>query len=200
MNTFKPVIIGIAGGSGSGKTTFAKKLVAKMHDFKTVIVSTDSFFKKPLPKITSPVSGKIYDDWNAPNSIDLNKLLNKIEILCSEESDYDLIIVEGISTLYFQELLELFHLKIFIDLDSDERMYRRIKRNMKMWGVSLEEVAEYYLDAAKYAEQHNFLDTKKKADVIINGNSDFERPVELISAWIREKMETKESDGNNNSI
>lgn len=180
--------IGIAGGSGSGKSTFAKILAERLNPVKTVMISTDGFFRRPLPKMISPSSGREYEDWNSPESIDLEKVIEAVRQSRQEGDESQVVIVEGLSVLYFPELVEMMDLKIFIDLDSDERMYRRIKRNMKMWGVPMEEVADYYLASAKFGEERYFLPTRRKADLVFSGASDFSKPASVVEAWVREQM------------
>ena len=182
----KTLVIGIAGGSGSGKSTFAKLLAEKLQPLKTVSISTDGFFRRPLPKMISPVSGKEYEDWNCPESIDSRRLIETVEQARLEGPQ--VVLVEGLSVLYFPELVKLLDLKIVIDLDSDQRMYRRIRRNMAMWNVSMEEVAEYYLEAAKWEEGKYYLPTRDKADLILNGGPDFGKTASIVACWVREQM------------
>lgn len=183
-----PIVIGVAGGSGSGKSTFVGQLQKALSPLQVCSISTDQFFRMPLPTMVSPSTSRVYEDWNSPDSIDKDSLLETLTAQISAESGNDVILVEGLSVLFFEDLLKLMDLKIFIELDSDERMYRRIKRNMKMWGVSMEEVADYYLESAKYAEEKNFLPTKIKADLIINGNHNFEKTIGIIRAWIQTQL------------
>ena len=136
----------------------------------------------------SPSSGREYEDWNSPESIDLEKVIEAVRQSRQEGDESQVVIVEGLSVLYFPELVEMMDLKIFIDLDSDERMYRRIKRNMKMWGVPMEEVADYYLESAKFGEERYFLPTRRKAYLVFSGASDFSKPASVVEAWVREQM------------
>lgn len=182
------MIIGIAGGSGSGKSTFTNRLVEQIRPIQVHSISTDRFFKSELPKMISPSSGKEYDNWNSPDSIDFERLLETVQGHRSENMEQTVVIVEGLSVLYFPELRDMFDLSIFIELDSDERMYRRIKRNMRMWNISMEEVADYYLESAKFEEKKFFLPTKQYADFIINGSSDFRKQISVISSWIYYKL------------
>lgn len=179
----KPLVLGIAGGSGSGKSTFATALTQRLQPLKTAAISTDGFFKRPLPTMVSPATGKTYEDWNSPDAIDVDRLMEAVNGLLA--GDADVVIIEGLSVFCFDELLRLMDLKVFIDLPSDERMYRRIKRNMQMWGVSMEEVADYYLEAAKFAEEKHFLPTRIKADMIVNGYVSYDKPLALIAAWAK---------------
>ncbi|MGZ9583059.1 uridine kinase family protein [Paenibacillus marinisediminis] len=184
----KPIMVGIAGGSGSGKSTYCELLANELEEFQVAVVSTDHFFKEDLPKMMSPISNVEYDDYNHPDALDYNKLMDYLYNLQIAEKHPDVIIVEGIFTLYFEELRQMFDVKIFVDLDADERMYRRIRRNMKDWGVSLEEVATYYLDAAKHREKEFALPTKKFADFIINGNHLEGITENIIGCWISSKI------------
>ncbi len=184
-----PVIIAVAGGSGSGKSTFVQQLAEALREqsVKVCFVSTDSYFKHPLPKMISPLTGQEYEDWNSPESIDSAAFIAEVKAYAAGEKEADILLVEGLSVLYFSELLPLYHLKVFVELDSDLRMYRRIKRNMANWGVSMEEVADYYLEAAKFGEEKYFLPTKRQADLILNGASDFTKSTELLAAWVQSK-------------
>ncbi len=182
----RTIIIGIAGGSGSGKSTFCQKLYEKLEkDRKVKMITTDQFFASELPKMISPATGKEYDDWNAPAAVNDEAVEHAVK---EAQGEFDVVLVEGSSVLYFDNLRKLFDVKIFIDLDSDERMYRRIKRNMAMWNASMEEVADYYLESAKFSEKKNYLDTKIYADLVLNGNSDHELSIAMISAWVASRQ------------
>nr|WP_314592149.1 AAA family ATPase [Paenibacillus terrigena] len=180
----KPIVVGIAGGSGSGKSTYCEIIVKELKDYQVAVVSTDDFYKRDLPKMVSPVSNVEYDDFNHPDALDYNKLMEYLNNLLRAENHPEVVILEGIFTLYFEELRKMLDLKIFVDLDSDERMYRRISRNMKNWGVGFEEVATYYLDAAKHREIEFVLRTKNFADIVINGNHLQGISKNIISCWI----------------
>ncbi|HJB26206.1 MAG TPA: AAA family ATPase [Firmicutes bacterium] len=182
----KSITIGIAGGSGSGKSTFCKKLQERLNkEFQVKTISTDQFFVGELPKMVSPATGKEYDDWNAPGAVNHEGVEQAVK---EAQGEAEVILVEGSSVLYFEELRKQFDLKIFLDLDSDERMYRRIKRNMAMWNASMEEVADYYLESAKFSEKKNYLDTKMYADLVLNGRSDHELSTDMIQAWVSSRL------------
>ncbi|MCM0648659.1 AAA family ATPase [Clostridium swellfunianum] len=181
----KPLVLGIAGASGSGKSTFSEILLKELTEYKVVTIRTDNYFKAKLPKIISPVSQNEYDDYNHPESVDYKKIITDLNNFILKE--YDIIIIEGIMIFYFEEIRRLLDLKIFIELDSDERMYRRIKRNMSLWGLKMKEIADYYLEAAKHREREYIIWTKMFADIIINGNNFEPIPLEVITSWIRNR-------------
>lgn len=187
----KPIVVGIAGGSGSGKSTFSNLLVNELEGSQVHVVKTDQHYKNLLPKMKSPLSNIEYDDFNHPNALDYDKFLEELNKLLNAKNKADIIIIEGIFTLYFEEIRNLLDLKLFVDLDADERMYRRIKRNMENWGVSMEEVATYYVQVAKHREMEFVLPTKKFADIIVNGNKLEGNALDMISGWIKNKIHPK---------
>lgn len=180
----KTLAIGIAGGTGSGKSTLAENLKKALSGLDIAVLSTDGFYKKELPSMVSPLSGKQYEDWNSPESFDI---LPMTEAVRRElDAGHDALIVEGISVLYFPDIRDLLDLKLFVELDSDERMYRRIRRNMQ-WGLELDEVAQYFLESAKHMESRNFLPTRVYADIIVNGNHLDGPALDMLANWAAAK-------------
>ncbi|WP_195576503.1 uridine kinase family protein [Paenibacillus sp. 1001270B_150601_E10] len=184
----QPILIGITGGSGSGKSTYCDQLAKALQDLKIAVVRTDQFFKWPLPKMISPITGEEMDDFNHPDCLNQASILSHLDGLLKREEPLDVILVEGIFTLQVEAIRDLLHLSVFIDLDSDERMYRRIKRNMKERGLTIEEIADYYVNAAKHREQAHVLLSKKYADLILNGNRLEEKQVALVEGWLRAQL------------
>ena len=185
-----PLIIGIAGGSGCGKSTFAKSLEKALINYKTKRIKMDDYYYYGhLPQMTSPVTQCLDADWNHPDSIDFKKPLNLIKTLKEERSN-DVIIVEGAFLYCYDEMLPFFDLKVFIDLDADTRMYRRIKRNTNNFkgqeGESnVDFQFEYYLNFAKFQEQKYSLPSKIYADIILNGNKLDGAALDVLVAWIQ---------------
>jgi uridine kinase len=185
----KTLVIGIAGGSGSGKSTFCNILKKQLTDKKVFVINMDNYFKNPIPKMTSPITQRMDEDWNNPHSIDYEKPLEILRTLKSDGS-YDIIIIEGILLFCYDEIRELLDLKIFIELDSDERMFRRIKRNTGNFtnrdgykGIDYQ--SSYYLHFAKYQEQKFSLPSKVHADVILNGNKLDGVALDIVFAWVQ---------------
>ena len=180
----KPLIIGIAGGTGSGKSTFSGILKKQLADKKVSVINMDKYYKNPVPKMVSPITQSIDDDWNSPDSVDHEKLLETLQSL-KAESAYDIIIIEGILLFCYNEIRELLDLKIFIELDADERMHRRIKRNTNNLTENVEYHVDYYLHYAKHQEQKFALPSKIYADIIVNGNNLDGKALDVLFAWIR---------------
>ena len=183
----KPYVVAIAGCSGSGKSTFTNLLKEDLKDLKVEVLGTDKFFNCPLPKMISPLSGLEYDDYNCPESLNFPAYLEAVKELVSRE-DLDVVILEGLTVLYFPELRELEDLKIYMDLDPEIRMYRRIVRNMAAGRGSMEEIADFYLNSAKYSETKYFLPTKLQADIVLNGHNYQEKGRKLVLNAIRERL------------
>ncbi|OUP79672.1 hypothetical protein B5F07_21680 [Lachnoclostridium sp. An169] len=177
----KQIVIGVSGGSGSGKTHFCREF-AKMSERKTAIIHADHYFKKELPKMISPLTQKEYDDWNSPESLNYENLLSDVRTAAAEESG--VILVEGAYIFIYKELREMMDLKIFVDTDIDLRLYRRIKRNMELFHMEMDEIAEYFTESAKFQEEIYSAPTKIYADLIFNGAKSFDIPVRMVQAYI----------------
>lgn len=184
-------IIGVAGGTASGKTTVCKCIIDNLGDNnmnnRVVILSQDSFYKPLTPEEKAlAVKGKY--NFDHPNSFDTELMLEKIlEIRagktveipvydfvnhCRSHETYkvcpsDIILIEGILVLYIKELRQLMDMKLFVDTDSDIRLSRRVQRDIETRGRKLENVLTQYTEFVKPAFEEFCLPTKKYADVII---------------------------------
>ena len=159
----RSLIIGIAGGSGSGKSTIAKALQKKIHENNLLIIKQDSYYKD-LSHIS--YQKRIIQNFDHPDSIDfdllyqdLSKLKNNFTIH-SPVYDYKthtrnenetkkienakVIIMEGIFALHNQKIRDLLSIKIYVDTPSDIRLLRRIKRDMNDRGRTIEGIIEQY--------------------------------------------------------
>ena len=183
----KPFVIAIAGCSGSGKSTFSQMLLEEFKDYKVELLPTDKYFNRTLPKMVSPLSNKEYDDFNCPGSLNFEKYYEDVKATC-ERDDLDIIILEGLTVLYFPELRELEDLKIFMDLDPEIRMYRRIVRNMKAGRGTMEEIADFYLNSAKYSENKYFIPTKIQADIVLNGHNYDGLGKQMVVGYVKQQM------------
>lgn len=184
-----PIIIGIAGGTASGKTTFAKNIDLKYKD-KLTILSYDYYYKD-RKDLTLEERAKI--NYDHPNAFDTDLLIKHLKLLKegisiqhpvysyathSRESYTEtsnpspVIIVEGILIFENKELRDLMDIKIFIDADSDIRLSRRIKRDVETRGRSLDSVLNQYFDTVKPMHEEFVEPTKKLADIIVPKGGD----------------------------
>lgn len=183
-------VIAISGASGSGKTTFAAALANYYEErgLRVCRLSSDSFFKKELPKMISPADGCEYPDWNHPTSVDSEALVKAVEERknCGE---YDFVIAEGINIFCFEGLCSTADVKIFVDASPEMRIYRRIARNTVLMGQSVEYIGNYYLKCARYREAEFSLASARHADLHVDNEWGFD--VEAEAKRIAEIIKNK---------
>ena len=201
-----PYIIGITGGSGSGKTRFLNGLLNKFEKQEVCLVSQDNYYK---PRNEQPVDQKGVKNFDLPESIDFKAYKNDILTLKKgnsvERKEYTfnnpdtppklirlesapVIIVEGIFVLYFREIAELLDLKLFIDAKDHIKLKRRIIRDDKERGYDLEDVLyryEYHVMPTyeKYIEPY-----QGEADIIIPNHIDFQEALNVLETFVRAKI------------
>ncbi|MCI6285171.1 uridine kinase [Selenomonas sp.] len=181
----KTTIIGIAGGTGSGKSTFTNRLKAHFGDRITVMYH-DSYYK---PHDDLPFEERQQINYDHPDSLETDLLIQHLKALRAGHAvdcpTYDfahhtrakdivhvepsrVIIVEGILILQDPRLCDLFDIKIFVEADADERILRRVTRDIKERGRSLENIMEQYLTTVKPMHYLYVEPTKTLADIILN--------------------------------
>ena len=166
----KPYVVGIAGGSASGKSTLCERLVNALEGSKVTTFHMDRYFKptEMRPFVEAPITKKMYVDDNHPETVDLPKLRQDITAAI-ESAQADIIIIEGLLTLHDDELCQLLNLKLYVECRPDERIVRRLRRNMTR-GLTFDEIANVYLDMVRYRHDEYVEASKWKADLIINGS------------------------------
>lgn len=200
------LIIGIAGGTGSGKTTVVQQIVEELPSNEVCVISQDSYYKD--------TSEMTYDErvrinFDHPKAIDFNLLVNHLKELRNGNAinqpvysfvDHNrtsdiiitepkkVIIVEGILILTHPEIREMFDLKIFVHADSDERLIRRLKRDMAERGRDLQEVLIRYQNNLKPMHDEFIEPTKEFADIIIPNNRYNTVAVEMIRNIIHQRL------------
>ncbi len=181
----KTIVIGIAGGSGSGKTSVAKALVKDLHLNGAVIIEQDWYYKD-LSHLPHDERAK----WNFdhPDSVEFDLLIKDINRMkAGEEVEFPqynyvthsrseetkkfapqkVIIVEGIMVLYEPKLREMLDIKIFVDTDADIRFIRRMKRDIYKRGRALDNVTDQYMQTVRPMHETFVEPSKRYADVII---------------------------------
>jgi uridine kinase len=180
----KVIVIGIAGGTGSGKSTMIKKIKETFHDEVTML--SHDFYYKQHNNLTFEERKKL--NYDHPNAFDTDLMINHVRELKEgktiERPVYDftihnrvdekvlvrpakVVVVEGILIFENKELLDLFDIRVFIDTDADVRIIRRIIRDVNQRGRTLESVIDQYLTTVKPMHEQFVEPSKKYADIII---------------------------------
>lgn len=188
----KPVVVGIAGGSASGKSTLCRLLEEKLSPLQIKVLHMDDYFKPAdvRPTAKAPVTGKVYLDDNCPETIFHEQL--RADLQQVRQTPCDVILVEGLFALWYDWLYEQLDLKLFVDCQADERIVRRLRRNMAERGWTFDEIAEVYLDMVRYRHQQYIEPTKWRADLIVNGSAPSALAHRLILDSIRKLAEESE--------
>ena len=185
------VTIGIGGGSGSGKSVVSEELRGRLNPRRVKVINQDQYFlpTEGLPKHTSRDGGRSWPDHNHPASFDFQSL--RAEVRAVQESEAEVVIVEGILVLHDPELRELMDLKVFVAAEADERIVRRIRRNVAR-GYPLDEVIEFYLDSVRYRHEEFCEPTRAYADLVIPGGRDdraeTEKALDEVCARVRSRL------------
>jgi uridine kinase len=207
----KPYIVGIAGGSGSGKTFFLKCFQEHFSADEVCLVSQDDYYF-PVAHNMTPEENKLYN-FDLPATIDyehfkedISKLLNKETILKPEYTFNNpnivpkileikpapILIVEGLFILHFKEISKLLDLKVFIDADEDVALQRRLKRDLIERGYSHDDAMYKWVNHVVPAYKEYLLPYKDECDEIITNNSNIAGDIigvtEKISAELRKKL------------
>jgi len=177
----KPFVIGIAGGSASGKSTLCQRLESALVGCKVITFHMDNYFrpKDQRPFVAAPITKIKYMDDNHPATMDLAKLREDLSAAV-ESALTDIIIVEGLLTLYDDDICQMLDLKLYVECRADERIVRRLKRNMATRGLTFDEISNVYLDMVRYRHDEYVEASKWKADLIINGSMFSEKGLEVI--------------------
>ena len=185
LKTMDTVIIGIAGGTGSGKSTFTNRLKERFGDDISVLYF-DNYYRR---RDDIPLEMRRTINYDHPDAFETQMLIGHIrdlkagrEVLCPvydftvhNRSDRTIlvrparvVIVEGILVLQNDELRSLLDIKIFVEADADERILRRILRDVKERGRDIEGIARQYLETVKPMHYIYVEPTKALADIVIN--------------------------------
>jgi len=200
------IIVGIAGGTGSGKTTFAQALQAAMGE-DCVIISQDSYY---VANTDLTFEERLKINYDHPDAFEDELLIEHLQMLRRGESievpvyNFEIyartdrtitvhprriIIVEGILVLVNPELRKLFDVKVFVDTDADVRVLRRLVRDVQERGRSLESVHAQYLSTVKPMHEAFVEPSKKYADIIVPEGGFNQVALETVAALLRQYLE-----------
>lgn len=207
----RPVVIGIAGGSSSGKTSVTNAIYEVFREHSVVVIEQDYYYKD---QSHLTFEERLQTNYDHPFAFDNDLLIEHLQLLLNRQPiekpvyDYkmhtrssetihvapvDVIILEGILVLEDERLRNLMDIKLFVDTDSDLRIIRRIARDIKERGRSLDSVIDQYLTAVR--PMHNlFIEpTKRHAHIIIPEGGDNKVAIDLIVTKIKTILETNDT-------
>lgn len=202
------MIIGIAGGTGSGKTTLAKH-IARIFGDRVVVITHDSYYRAQNDK---SYEERCLQNYDHPDAFETSLLCDHLEKLSHGQAvdipvyDYSIhnrsdrterkeprtvIILEGILIFSAPELRERMDLKIFVDTDADERILRRIVRDTEERGRTLESVITQYLTTVKPMHDAFVEPYKRYADIIVPGGGSNPVALDMIITRVRKQLENE---------
>ncbi|MEO2052244.1 MAG: uridine kinase [Allomuricauda sp.] len=203
------LILGIAGGTGCGKTTVVNQIVDQLPENEVAVISQDSYYND-LSYLSREERAKI--NFDHPNSIDFDLLITHLEQLRQgqtietpiysfvEETRLDktistspkkVMIVEGILVLSNPLLRDMFDIKIYVHADSDERLIRRLQRDIRERGHDLDKVLTRYQTAVKPMHEQFIEPSKEFADIIIPNNHYNTVAIDIVRTIINNKLAEK---------
>jgi len=198
----RPVLIAVAGGSSSGKTTVVEKITANLAGYPVVVIKHDDYYKDQSDMTMEERKNVNYDH---PFALDNDLFFEHLTALLSgkgiQKPTYDfvnltramptewiepgkIIIIEGILVLEDKRVRDLATIKIFVEADDDLRFIRRLKRDIEERGRTLESVVKQYLETVKPMHYAFVKPTKRYADIIIPNDYSHDVAVDLINAKI----------------
>jgi len=202
----KPFIIGIAGGTGSGKTTVARRIYESLHLDSAIFLDHDSYYRR-LDDL--PLEERRRVNFDHPDSLDNELLIEHLERLLARQPidkpvyDFvahnrapetvrveprDVILMEGILLFVEPRLRDLFDLKIFVDTEADVRFIRRLQRDLDMRGRTVDSVIEQYLNTVRPMHFDFVEPSKRYADIIIPRGGNNAPGIQVIISRIREQL------------
>ena len=196
----KPLVIGIAGGSGSGKTTVSKEISKRLPSDRVLILTEDAYYNDNSA-LSMDERKKI--NYDHPNAYDTDLLIEQLQDLLDGKAielptynfnilsrakdtihvePADIIILEGILVLASEELRKFMDIKLFVDADDDIRFIRRLQRDTQERGRSIDWIISQYLTTVKPSYNQFVEPSKKYADIIIPQGGENQVAIDMVSS------------------
>lgn len=206
------ILIGIAGGSGSGKTLVARTIVRELGSKRVVIIDQDSYYKD-LDQV--PFRDREARNFDHPDAFDNDLMCQHLRELLEGHaieqpiydytqhkrtkdtrriSDHLVVVLEGILIFHDPELRALMDIKLYVDADSDVRLMRRLRRDLIERGRSVDSILRQYEDSVRPMHQQFVEPSKRFADVIIPGGGHNKVAIDLVKTKIRELLRERGVD------
>jgi uridine kinase len=200
------LIVGVAGGSGSGKSTVARKVAELLTDISVASVSMDAYYRN-MPHLTFDERRQL--NWDHPDVVDMELLGDQLEALASGAAidkpvyDFvnhlramrtekvcgaDVVIVDGILLYWEPRVRALCDMKIFVDVEADIRLIRRIGRDMRVRGRQLKDILDQYMRTVRPMHEEFVEPTKQYADIIVPHGGQNVVAIEMITTRIQERL------------
>ncbi|MFN2602144.1 MAG: uridine kinase [Gemmatimonadaceae bacterium] len=202
----KPLIIGIAGGSGSGKSTVARKVAGALPSLSVAFIDMDAYYRN-FTHITLEERRRV--NWDHPDAFDFDLLTRHLYELAerraidkpvydfvthlrSEETvlvePTDVIVIDGILLFVDERVRDLCDVKVFVDAEADIRLIRRLRRDIRTRGRPLNEIIEQYLSTVQPMHLQFVEPSKRYADIIVPRGGHNEIAIEMIVAKISRRL------------
>lgn len=201
----KPILIAVAGGTASGKTTVVDEIIHHFNSDEVVVICQDNYYKS---QDDIPLEARKKINYDHPNSFDLDLLYDDLSALISGNTIYSpvydfkehnrkqnetteitskrVIILEGILALYDNRIRGLSDILIYVESDPDVRFIRRLKRDINERGRDLDSVIVQYLSTVKPMYDEYIAPTKRFADIIIPNDTKHDVAIEILAAKIKD--------------
>ncbi len=202
----KPLIIGIAGGSGSGKSTVARNVAENLGDLSVAFIDMDAYYRN-FTDLT--LDERRHLNWDHPDAFDFDLLTEHLAALserrCIDKPVYDfvthlrsdqtravepsdVIVIDGILLFVDERVRDLCDVKVFVDADADVRLIRRIQRDIKSRGRPLAEIIDQYLSTVQPMHLQFVEPSKRYADIIVPRGGHNSVAIEMIVAKIKQRL------------
>ena len=202
----KPLIIGIAGGSGSGKSTVAKNVADNLGSLSVAFIDMDAYYRN-FSELSLDERRRL--NWDHPDAFDYELLTDHLKRLAERESiekpvyDFvthlrssdtiavepsDVIVIDGILLFVEESVRDLCDVKVFVDADADVRLIRRIQRDITTRGRPLGEIIDQYLSTVQPMHLQFVEPSKRYADIIVPRGGHNSVAIEMIVAKIKQRL------------